>query len=107
MKEKTQLGLFSTSIVTYCVVVFYCVVVLLRKQRNTIRFGTIRLKWKTGVKVHHENNSVKALQKVVGFSILWTQRTKGILTDYMIMLANAQRNSSSSAQRPGVNFCNT
>jgi hypothetical protein len=46
------ISLFSTSIVTYRSS-FFCVEVIsstrpLRKQRSTLRFGTIRLKWKTG-----------------------------------------------------------
>jgi hypothetical protein len=51
-----QLSRFSTSTVSYRNVpysIFFCVEVIsstlmLRKQRNTPRFATIRLKWKTG-----------------------------------------------------------
>jgi hypothetical protein len=44
-------------IVTYCSI-FFCVEVIsstlvLRKQRNTLRFATIRLKWKTGFRHIH------------------------------------------------------
>jgi hypothetical protein len=35
----------------FCVKVIYSSTLSLRKQRNTLRFGTIRLKWKTAFSV--------------------------------------------------------
>ncbi len=56
-------GFHFNRIVTYRNI-FFCVetissTLVLRKQRNTIRFGTIRLKWKPALKLNVDSHKKK------------------------------------------------